>query len=84
MIDNIAWIVGSIYYLTVDLILVDKIITQLNAKQIANRWFDCNRNTVKAHGLQSSIKFFDSFHPDLTEVVYYQAVADGIFTYQMK
>ena len=47
-----------------------KIVTQLNAKQIDRLISD--RNTIKAHGLQSNMKFYDSFSADLVDIVYYQ------------
>ena len=50
-----------------------KIVSQLNAKQVNNLISD--RNTIKAHGLQNNMKFYDSFNSDLVDIVYYQAVA---------
>ena len=50
-----------------------KIVSQLNAKQVDN--FISDRNTIKAHGLQINIKFYDSFNSDFVDIVYYQAVA---------
>ena len=50
-----------------------KIVSQLNAKQVNNLISD--RNTIKAHGLQNNMKFYDSFNSDFVDIVYYQAVA---------
>jgi len=41
-----------------------------------------DRNTIKVHGLQTSMKFYDNFHPNLIDVVYCQAIADEICEYQ--
>ena len=38
-----------------------------------------DRNAVKVHGLQNAMKFYDLFHHDLVDVIYYQAVAEEIF-----
>ena len=57
-----------------------KIVTQLNAKQVDALIAD--RNTIKAHGLQQNMRFYDSFGPDLVDIVYYQAVAEGICMYE--
>ena len=57
-----------------------KIVTQLNAKQVDALIAD--RNTIKAHGLQQNMRFYDSFGPDLVEIVYYQAVAEGICMFE--
>ena len=49
-----------------------KIVSQLNAKQINELISD--RNTIKAHGLQDNMKYYDSFSSDLVDIVYYQAI----------
>ena len=40
--------------------------------------------TFKAHGLQNNMKYYDSFSPDLVDIVYYQAIAEGICEYNDK
>ena len=52
-----------------------KIVSQLNAKQINELISD--RNTIKAHGLQDNMKYYDSFSSDLVDIVYYQAITEG-------
>ena len=59
-----------------------KIVTQLNAKQVDGSISD--RNTIKAHGLQRNMRFYDSFSPDLVDIVYFQAIADGICAFDGK
>ena len=49
-----------------------KIVSQLNVKQINELISD--RNTIKAHGLQDNMKYYDSFSSDLVDIVYYQAI----------
>ena len=44
-----------------------KIVTQLNAKQVDG--LILNRNTIQAHGLQRNMRFYDSFSPDLEDIV---------------
>ena len=56
-----------------------KIVSQLNAKQINDLISD--RNTIKAHGLQENMTYYDSFSSDLVDIVYYQAIAEGICIY---
>ena len=44
-----------------------KIVSQLNAKQINDLISD--RNTIKAHGLQDNMTYYDSFSSDLVDIV---------------
>ena len=54
-----------------------RVLNQLSPRQIEALIAD--RATTKAHGLQDSMTYFDSFHSEVVDYIYYTAVAEGVF-----